>query len=227
MIKTAMILAAGEGRRMRPLTRHTPKPLLDVGGKRLIEWHLMKLKQVGIERVVINVAYLGEKIIEFLGCEAWGLELIYSREPTPLETGGALNHALPLLGQDPFLLVNGDVWTDLPFSRLLEKNVPGMHLVLIDNPAHHAKGDFALQGEHVITGGMNTYTFSGISLVNPQAFSDYPDRRKKFPLREVLDWFISKQRLSGEYYAGEWLDVGTPERLQSLRERMSGDERAL
>lgn len=216
-----MILAAGEGRRMLPLTQHTPKPLLDVGDKRLIEWHLMKLKQVGIKRVVINVSYLGEQIIEFLGGEAWGLELIYSREPSPLETGGALNHALPLLGMDPFLLINGDVWTDLPFARLLEKPVSGMHLVLIDNPAHHLNGDFNLRGEHVMAGRLNAYTFSGVSVVNPQAFSRYPDRREKFPLREVMDWFISNQCLTGEYYGGEWMDVGTPERLQYLRGRMS------
>ncbi len=232
MIKRAMILAAGEGRRMRPLTLHTPKPLLRVGERSLIEWQLQKLAAAGIEEVVINVAYLAQQVIAHLGDEAYGLRLRYSREPEPLETGGALNRALPFLAGSPFLLINGDIWTDFPIQSLLQASYAelGAHLVMIPNPAHHPRGDFLLNEqtiEHICSAPPAAKaeqgivcTFSGISVFKPETVENYPRRREKFALREVLDWLIDRRALSGELYSGEWMDIGTPERLQCLTQKL-------
>ena len=218
----AMILAAGYGKRMRPLTDNLPKPLLEVGGKALIVYHLEKLQALGIRDVVINVAYLGDKIIEALGDgRAWGLNIEYSPEKEPVETGGALLQALPMLEDAPFLLINGDVWTDYPLQKLIERPLQAGslgRLVLVDNPDHNSHGDFALHSGWLLN---NTsvdagYTFSGVSLLHPDLISTYPERRQTFPLREALAEAIAHDRLEGEVYRGAWWDVGTPERLAEL-----------
>jgi MurNAc alpha-1-phosphate uridylyltransferase len=208
----AMILAAGEGRRMRPLTLSTPKPLLQVRGVSLIEHHIRRLAEAGVRELVINVAYLGEQICAALGDgRALGVHIQYSVEPEPLETAGALHHALPLLGDAPFLLVNGDVWTDYSFANLRNHSLRGLgHLVLVPNPEHKLTGDFSLDdaGNLGELDGTTSFTFSGISLLS--------QARSQFPLREVFSWAIQNQQLSGELFSGTWCDVGTPERLAEL-----------
>lgn len=218
-----MILAAGLGARMRPLTDHTPKPLLPVGGKPLLQYHLEALCAAGVHEVVINLAWLGDQIRQFVGDgSSFGLAVRYSQEPEPLETGGAILQALPLLGEEPFLLLNGDVWSDYPLPSLIERSLPGRldgHLVLVPNPDFHPAGDFGLDADGLILAGSadsERYTFAGISLVRPRLVAEYPQRRLKFPLLEALLLGIEYGRLSGEIYSGEWSDVGTPERLQTL-----------
>ncbi len=224
----AMILAAGYGKRMRPLTDSIPKPLLPVAGKPLLLYHIERLRAVGITRLVINVAHLGEQIMASLGDGAGlGVSIEYSVEPYPLETGGSLAKALPLLGEQPFLLVNGDIWTDYPFQRLIKAGLAEDclgKLVLVPDPAHNPGGDFALSGERLLAAGArgDSYTFSGISLLRPQLVADYPRRREVFPLREVLAGALQQQRLCGELYRGQWWDIGTPERLQALDALLRG-----
>jgi MurNAc alpha-1-phosphate uridylyltransferase len=219
----AMILAAGEGRRMRPLTLDTPKPLLQVKGTSLMVHHIQRLKQVGVSEFVINVAYLGEKIRGALGDGAdLGVRIEYSVEPEPLETAGALLHALPLLGDAPFVLVNGDVWTDYPFADLLRRPLRHLgHLVLVPDPAHKATGDFSLGSDGLLRelDGQTSFTFSGISLLSPQLIATYPQRRVRFPLREIFTWAIENRQLTAEVYKGVWCDVGTPERLSELNKQ--------
>ncbi|WP_187407891.1 N-acetylmuramate alpha-1-phosphate uridylyltransferase MurU [Saccharophagus sp. K07] len=216
----AMILAAGEGRRMRPLTLATPKPLLQVKGISLIEHHIRRLKAAGISEFVINIAYLGEQIRTALGDGSqWNVRIDYSAEPEPLETAGAILHALPLLGDQPFLLVNGDVWTDYPFARLIQAPIRKRgHLVLVENPAHKLTGDFSLDANNAIQelDGETSFTFSGISVLTPSLIAEYPQKRAQFPLREIFSWAIQNRQLTGEFYEGVWCDVGTPERLQEL-----------
>lgn len=212
----AMILAAGRGERMRPLTDFTPKPLLEAGGKPLIAHHLEALRSAGIREVVINLAHLGEKIRAALGDgRALGLTITYSREPQgALETGGGILQALPLLGSGPFVVVNGDVWTDYPFSRL-PVSPPGLaHLVLVDNPPQHPEGDFALCGERIMSGGTLLLTFSGISVLRPELFAQCAPGR--FPLTPLLRQAMAQGQVSGEYYGGAWFDIGTPQRLAWL-----------
>lgn len=223
-----MILAAGLGKRMRPLTDYLPKPLLPVVGKPLIEFHLERLMQIGIKECVINIAYLGDKIEQALGSgERWGMSIHYSREAEPLETAGAIGQALPLLGDAPFLLINGDVWTDYPLERLqgytLAPHVLG-RLVLVPNPEHNRCGDFAVKEQLLCQNdsGKAGCTFSGISLIRPALVAQYPNKRRAFPLREVFDAAIAQQCLEGEIYTGEWWDIGTPERLQDLERRLEG-----
>ena len=228
----AMILAAGLGNRMRPLTDHTPKPLLCAGGKPLIEYHLKNLHRAGIREVIINLAYLGEKICAHLGDgQTFGLKVIYSNEPEPLETGGAILHALDLLGEEPFLLINGDVWCDLDFAQFIQKpfvenkmaeNQLG-HLLLVPNPEFHPQGDFALASNgQLIEDSEKThpqrFTFGGISLFKPELIANYPNKRQKFPLVEVLRRAISNRQLTGQVHQGHWSDVGTPVRLQQLED---------
>lgn len=233
----AMILAAGEGRRMRPLTNDTPKPLLIVGELSLIEHHILRLRAAGIYDFVINVAYLGQQIMQALGHgEKYGVRITYSIESNPLETGGALNHALPLLIADshdevPFLLVNGDVWTDIDFAQLMHNDILSTHdacLVLVNNPEHNVSGDFQLQAASSMNDKclimprdacVPSYTFSGVSLIRPRLITAYPKRRDVFPLKEVFDLAISEQRMIGIHHDGEWIDIGTPERLFALRHR--------
>lgn len=233
----AMILAAGFGKRLRPLTEHTPKPLLEVRGKPLIVHHLEALARAGIKEVVINTAWLGEKLEAYLGDgRQYGLAIAWSRETEPLETGGGICQALPLLGSEPFLLVNGDVWTNYPFEQLLRKSLEKnhfAHLVLVPNPEHNLSGDycFTRQQSHdereVLSGvlagpvpveqleGRQAYTFSGISVMHPQLFGASTSG-EAFPLRDVLAPAFQADHISGELYWGEWCDVGTVERLEEL-----------
>ncbi len=220
----AFILAAGRGERMRPLTDRLPKPLLSVGAETLLDRQITKLVAAGIREIIINTAYLGHLIVEHVGDGSqFGASVKFSHEPAALETAGAIAHASSLLGEDPFLLVNGDVWMDLDFgdflSRMSRVQDGGGHLVFVDNPAHKRSGDFALDNGRVRVpdASLDSYTFSGVSILSPSLITEYPKCREAFPLREVFDWAIAKNRLSGELYCGYWLDVGTPERLDLLR----------
>ena len=220
----AMILAAGRGERMLPLTRHTPKPLLQVGGRPLLEHHILNLKAGGFEQLVINAAYLAGQIIEFCGDGSrWGMHIEVSEEEEPLETAGGIVRALPMLGDGPFAVVNGDIWSDYPFANLVH-HVPvpgGAHLILVANPAHNPGGDFALSGRDVIPAELeDTLTFSGIAVYQPDFFSGVTD--SKAPLKPLLDGAISERRVSGERHNGAWVDVGTPQRLQDLDHALSG-----
>lgn len=215
----AFILAAGRGERMRPLTDHTPKPLLAVRGKPLIEWHLEKLAAAGVREVVINLGWLGERIPAQLGDGSrFGLSLAYSDEGWPaLETGGGIHRALPLLGDQPFLLVNGDVFTDLDFAALIARGLAHgelAHLVLVDNPVQHPEGDFGLS-EGRITELAPRLTYSGIALLHPALFEGC--KPGAFALAPLLRRAIATARVSGEHHAGLWSDVGTVERLQALQ----------
>ena len=210
----AMILAAGKGERMRPLTLTTPKPLLAAGGKRLIEYHLLALSRAGFAEVVINHAWLGQQIEDYLGDGArYGVAIEYSRETEPLETGGGIRHALPLLGDAPFVVVNGDIWTDYDFS-VLHQPIAGLaHLVLADNPAHHPNGDFSLVDGKVQDGqpDTSTLTYSGIAVLHPQLFDGCSDGA--FKLAPLLRKAMAAGEVSGERLKGHWVDVGTHERL--------------
>ena len=213
----AMILAAGEGRRMRPLTLTTPKPLLQVGGRALLEHHLLNLKASGFTQIVVNAAYLGRQIIEFCGDGSqWGLSISVSLEGAPLETAGGILNAMALLGDDPFLVVNGDVWMPYPFGGLKDvKLTPaGAHLVLVDNPAHNVSGDFSLAQGAVQPRAENPLTFSGVALYDPAFFQGCVAGFR--PLKPLLDQAIERGVVTGEQWLGAWQDVGTPERLASL-----------
>lgn len=217
-----MIFAAGEGRRMLPLTASTPKPLLPLGDSHLIGQNLRRLSAAGIKEVIINTAYLGEQIQTALGDgRAWGLRIIYSPEPYPLETGGALWQALPLLGDEPFVLINADVFCDYPLNNLSQYELPAAvlgHLILVPNPEQHREGDFALGAQGFLgSTGAPRFTFSGISLLRPSLISRFPAARRVFPLREALVWAMAEQRITGELYSGVWLDVGTPARLEQAQ----------
>jgi MurNAc alpha-1-phosphate uridylyltransferase len=224
-----MILAAGRGERMRPLTDHTPKPLLLVGGKSLIIWQIQRLVAAGITHLVINHAHLGEQIERALGDGSrWGACIQYSAEGEgrALETGGGIFRALPLLGPRPFLVVNGDVWTDLDFSAL---NLPSDKLallVLIDNPPHHPSGDFILDGTRVIdpdvrgtaAAGRPRLTFSGVGVYRPALFEGCRDGA--FPLAPLLRSAMAVDKVVGVHHRGAWIDVGTPQRLAELDQQL-------
>ena len=213
----AFILAAGRGERMRPLTDHTPKPLLVAGGKPLIVWQLERLAAAGFREVVINHAHLGSQIEQALGDGTrWGLHIRYSPEPPgALETAGGIANALPLLGDQPFLLVNGDVYCDMDFGHFLGSTATA-HLVMVDNPAHHAGGDFSLDGDRVVVAnGEQTLTYAGIGVFSPAFFASVqPGTVMK--LRPLLDAAIAAGTLTGERFTGRWVDVGTPQRLAEL-----------
>ena len=220
----AMILAAGYGERMRPLTESCPKPLLEVGGHALIEFHLRALEQAGIEDIVINVSHLGDQIEQRLGDGAdYGVSIEYSRETTPLETAGGIANALKLLGNSPFLVVNGDIWCDYSLSQL-PRQIAGMaHLVLVDNPLHHPEGDFVLGDSGIVTeatGDQRRMTFSGIGIYSPKLFLDIA-KSESVPLAPLLISAMKDGGVTGEHYAGEWFDIGTPERLQELDNRLN------
>ncbi|AXS80933.1 N-acetylmuramate alpha-1-phosphate uridylyltransferase MurU [Dechloromonas sp. HYN0024] len=214
----AFILAAGRGERMRPLTDHTPKPLLVAGGKPLIVWHLERLAAAGFKEIVINHAHLGAQIEQALGNGArWGLRLQYSPEPPgALETAGGIASALPLLGEQPFLVVNGDVYCDWDFNRAHLLADKSAHLVMVANPAHHTGGDFSLNGEQVIYAhGEQTLTYAGISVFSPSFFA-HIQAGTVMKLRPLLDAAIAAGTLTGERFTGRWVDVGTPQRLAEL-----------
>jgi len=222
----AMILAAGRGERLRPLTDETPKPLIEVGGKPLIVHHLERLAAAGFERIVINIAWLGDRITERLGDgSAFGVQIRYSEEPAgALETAGGIVEALPLLGSGPFLAVSADVWTDYPYGRLraARPEYPA-HLVLVDNPPHHPEGDFALDDGRVQSDKGRRLTFSGIAVFDPALFSGLPPGRR--PLRPVLEQAIAAGRVGGEHYTGRWDDIGTPQRLAEAQQSFEESSR--
>ena len=214
-----MILAAGRGERLRPLTDHTPKPLLFVGGKRLIEYHLLNLVAAGFQDIVINHAHLGEQIETVLGDgQQYGAKLVYSPEGEALETGGGIFRALPLLGNQPFVVVNADIWCDYPFERLRFQPSGLAHLVLVDNPPQHPRGDFNLQDNQVYAEGSPRLTFSGIGVYRPELFQHCQAGR--FPLAPLLKQTMAHNQVSGEYYSGQWCDIGTPERLKALEKQL-------
>lgn len=215
----AMILAAGRGERMRPLTDHTPKPLLKIAGKSLIEYHLEALQRAGIVDVVINHAWLGQQIEDSLGDgQRYGVNIQYSREGTALETAGGIIRALPLLGSEPFIVVNGDIYTDFDFSQLAITDMDLAHIVLVDNPEHHPGGDFVLRDGRVYSEGEEAkLTFSGIAVYQPALFAELADG--VMPLAPLLRKSMQAGKVSGEYFAGRWRDIGTPQRLQELNEQ--------
>jgi len=220
----AMILAAGRGERMRPLTDHTPKPLLQAGGKPLIVWHLEKLAAAGFREVVINHAHLGAQIEAALGDGAkWGLTINYSPEPPgALETAGGIARALPLLGDAPFLVVNGDVFCDVDFPTFAQHDCPvsGARLLLVTNPAHHGSGDFSLADDRIVPAdGKQTLTYAGIGVFSPPMFRKLTVGQP-MKLRPLLDAAIAAGTLAGEHYTGRWVDVGTPERLAELDQEL-------
>ncbi|MBP6627100.1 MAG: nucleotidyltransferase family protein [Arenimonas sp.] len=225
----ALVFAAGKGERMRPLTNTTPKPLLQVHGKPLIAWHLEKLAALGVTDAVINVSWLADCFAPALGDGSrWGLRLHYSHEGSePLETGGGMLHALPLLGDAPFLAVNGDIWCDYDFGRLPRAPEGLAHLVLVDNPEHNPGGDFELAASgQVLAAGDSRLTFSGIGVYRPALFAGWratigsapgaeltPPRFKLAPLLRAA---MRAEAVTGEHHRGRWTDVGTPERLAAL-----------
>lgn len=212
----AMILAAGYGKRMRPLTDHTPKPLLQAGGKALIEYHIEKLRDAGIESLVINTGWLGGQLAEALGDgQRYGIPIAWSHEGTPLETAGGIKRALPLLGSDPFVLVNGDIWTDFDFQPLLADHPDPVHLVLVDNPAHHPQGDFHLTDTGRLRDNAEPrLTYAGIGRFEPALFADLPEGEAR--LAPLLRAAMADDAASGEHHRGQWWDIGTPERLDEL-----------
>lgn len=218
----AMILAAGRGRRLAPLTDRLPKPLIEVGGTTLIERHLSRLAAAGIRDVVINVAHQGDLIEAHLGRgHALGVSIVYSREPDgPLETGGGIARALPLLGSAPFLVVNGDIWTDCRLPSVLPPNAQA-HLVLVPNPPHHPAGDFDIEDGRVTRAARTRYTYAGIGIYTPGPFA--PPSEMRFPLAPLLFKLCDAGALSAEIHRGLWFDIGTLERLQMARAVVAGN----
>lgn len=222
----AMILAAGRGERMRPLTDSTPKPLLVAGGKPLIVHLIEALVQGGFRELVVNHAHLGACIGAALGDGSrWDARIVYSPEPAgALDTGGGIRRALPLLGPAPFLVVNGDVWTDLPFAGLPHDPSGLAHLVLVANPTHRPQGDFGLDDGRVVNTGGERLTFSGIGIYTPELFADCTEER--FPLAPLLRAATAGGRVSGQRYRGAWFDIGTPQRLRALDRRLRASAHA-
>lgn len=218
----AMILAAGRGNRMRPLTDNQPKPLLPVAGKPLLAYHLEKLAEAGVNEVVINHAWHGEKIESFVGDGSqWGLQISLSAEPEGgLETAGGIIKALPLLGDDPFWVINGDIWTDWNYQDLpthLEDEQLA-HLIMVDNPVHHPDGDFGLENGRLINRGPESKTFSGIGLYRKELLAPYPQGKQV--LKTFFDAAIEQKQLAGTFWDSLWTDVGTPERLHQLNQQL-------
>lgn len=221
----AMILAAGLGNRMRPLTLHTPKPLLEVGGKPLIVWHIEKLKSIGVTEIVINTAWLGDKLVQVLGDGSdYGVHIAWSHEGEGLETAGGIIRALPLLGKEPFILVNGDVWTNMDFESLLNVDLQQnlIHLVLVDNPVQHPQGDFVLADGRVFTFEQGVIgealTYSGVAVLSPELFIGLEDGKR--PLAPLLVQAMRNGQASAEKMQAVWVDVGTPERLTVLDQQI-------
>ena len=219
----AMLLAAGRGERLRPLTDRTPKALVPVGGKPLIAWHLERLAASGCREAVINVSHLGEQIVDYVGDgKRFGLRVAFSREAEPLETAGGIAQAQPLLGELPFLLVNADVYCEVDFRSLLAHELGALvtHLVLVPNPPHRAQGDFSLRERMVSKDGTPRYTYSGVAVMSPQLVRTVR-RGAKAPLAPLLFSAADEHRISGEVFNGLWQDVGTMERLAELETQLA------
>ena len=216
----AMILAAGRGERLRPLTDEVPKPLVELGGKPLIEHHLESLAAGGFREIVINQGHLGDRLRDVLGDGGrWGLNIHWSDEqPRALETGGGIFKALPLLGSAPFLVVNGDIWTDYPCARLRAVKCDWAHLVLVPNPDHNPEGDFSLQAARVRADGKERRTFSGIGVYHPRLFEGC--RAGRFSVVPLLRNAMEQHLVTGEEYRGGWSDIGTPDRLEAARRHL-------
>lgn len=214
----AMILAAGRGERLRPLTDSTPKPLIMLDENCLLEHHLMHLKAAGITDIVINTAWLAEQLHNKIGDGSrYNLNIQYSDEGTALETGGGIKRALPLLGKDKFLVINGDIWCDYPLQQLVAKALQHeAHLVLVNNPTHNPVGDFAVENNLLCNTGNERYTFSGIGIYRPEFFADI--EAASFPLAPLLRAKADERKISAEIYQGHWFDIGTRERLEAMRE---------
>jgi len=219
----AMILAAGLGSRLQPLTKTVPKPMLLVCGKPLLQWHIERLVRAGVREVVVNTSWLGDQIQDYFGTGVdFGITITWSSEAEPLETGGGIFKALQFLGDDPFILMSADIWTDFPLESFLKKNIDSplsAHLVLVKNPEHNNGGDFSLEN-YIVGYGQERYTYSGISIVSSQLFNSLKITSEVFPLREVLKPAISSGRVSGEIYTGDWCDVGTIGRYNNLNKRL-------
>ncbi len=217
----AMLLAAGRGERLRPLTDHTPKPLIEVGGRTLIEWQIARLYRAGVREFVINLAHLGAQIEAKLGDgRRYGARFQYSVEPDgALEAGGGIRHALPLLGASPFIVANADVWIEFDYARVPALNGDLGHVVLVPNPTHNSRGDFALEGDRVRNDGDLRHTFAGVAVYSPAMFEHLPEGR--FALAPLLREAAARGLLGGQLQAGNWIDVGTPERLAETRLRVA------
>jgi len=216
----AMVLAAGRGERMRPLTDSIPKPMLTVAGKPLIGYHLEALARAGIRDVVVNLSWLGEKIRAGLADgAAFGVRIAYTEEgPVPLETGGGIFNALPLLGSEPFVVVNCDTWTDIDVRTLEVDGDALARLVLVPNPPHNPHGDFGIDGQNVVEREADRYTYSGIGLYRPEFFAGCQAGR--YPLRPLLSRAIAADKLRGQVHRGVWIDIGTPDRLAAIERQM-------
>jgi N-acetyl-alpha-D-muramate 1-phosphate uridylyltransferase len=217
----AMLLAAGRGERLRPLTDHTPKPLLEVGGRTLIEWQIERLLRAGVREFVINLAHLGAQIEAHLGDGSrYGARFHYSAEPAgALDTGGGIRQALPLLGDAPFIVANADVWIEFDFARLPALRADLGHLVLVRNPSHNTRGDFALNGDRITNDGAERHTYAGVALYSRALFEHLPEGR--FPLAPLLRAAADRGVLGGQLHEGCWIDVGTPERLAETQLRVA------
>jgi len=220
----AMILAAGRGERLRPLTERVPKALVEAGGKPLLVWHLERLRRAGVREVVINVSHLASQITERIGDgAAHDLAVRWSHEPQPLETAGGIAQALALLGTEPFLLVNADLWCDYELGGLYTRKLGShrAHLVLVPNPPHHREGDFSLDGDRVGTGPSPRYTYAGIAVLSPEIVSDIRPGDKA-PLGPLLITAAKRGAVTGELHRGVWRDIGTAERLAELQTMLEG-----
>ena len=219
----AMLLAAGRGERLRPLTDRLPKPLVPVGGKPLIAWHLERLAKAGCREVVANVSHLADQIVDYVGDgQRFGLRVRFSREAEPLETAGGIAQALPLLGGEPFLLVNGDIYCAVDFAPLLSRRLGASlaHLVLVPNPPHRADGDFTLEDGLIGNEGRARYTYAGVAVMSPRLVEPVK-RGDKAPLAPLLRSAAAKRLISGEVFPGLWQDVGTAERLAELEQQLA------
>ena len=221
-MKHAIILAAGEGRRMRPLTDTRPKPLIKIVGKSLLERHIEGLSAAGFTDIVVNASYFASQIVDFCHDRQFGdARITVVVEETPLETAGGIVNALPILGERPFAVVNGDVYADFPFARLQAIDVQKdlAHLVMVPNPAHHPKGDFVLEQGRLMALGQSRVTYAGLSVMRPELFDGV--RPGKAALRPLLDTAITQARLSAQLWSGLWSDVGTPARLRELENKLN------
>lgn len=224
----AFILAAGRGERMRPLTDTLPKPLVKVRGKALIDYHLEKIQRAGVHNVIINTAHLGHLVEQHVGNgERFGVSVHYSREPQPLETGGALHFARDKIAGENLLLVNGDVWSEFDYQQVIARAMVsecmqrgGAYLMLVPNPPFKRAGDFCVVDKTImnVSDALPSFTFSGISVLAPELLQRYPHCRLSFPLKEVFDWAISHRALAGEVCTAQWSDVGTLDRLEALNQ---------